>query len=53
MPEPFRRSLEAARRHRRPPATCELPPKSSARPSLSHRTVALILRAWLAEADNA
>jgi len=53
MPEPFRRSLEAARRHRRPPAVCEQPPKGSAPSPLSPRTVALILRAWLAEADNA
>jgi hypothetical protein len=53
MPEPFRRSLEAARRHRRPPAVCELTPTRRPRNPLSPRAIALILRAWLAEPDNA
>jgi hypothetical protein len=53
MPEPVRRSLEAVRRHRRPPAVCDVRPTSRPRNRLSPHALALILRAWLAEADNA
>ena len=51
MPEPFRRSLEAARRNRR--AECSTQPQAAARTRLSSLALALVLRAWLQETTDA